>query len=435
MGSKSGDPEYPYYPGLIAQGRDGSIYSTTTQGGTHGQGTVFKISPSGALTVLYNFDGTHGATPYGGLTLGTDGNFYGTAYAGGLNNVGTIFKITPTGTLTVLYNFKNGTDGAGPWAAPIQGSDGNFYGTTVFAGAYGLGALYKLTPSGVLTTLHSFNGSQGAYPYGPLMQASNGSFYGQASSGGNTSNAVGVVYEITPSGSYTVLYNFDGPHGASPYSPLIQGSDGNLYGTTQQGGSDLNGVIFKITTAGALTVLHSFGSVTNDGLQPYGGLVLGNDGNFYGTTSEGGPVNDYGVAFKITPAGAYTILDDFQSSGVDGIQPNATILEHTNGILYGDAYQGGTGSYGTVFSLKEGLPAYAKLVATSGKVGSTVELLGQGFSSSTAVTIGGKAAKISSESGTYLTAVVPAGAVSGQPITLKTGTTTLTTNQPFTILP
>ena len=137
FGDASGDPLNPQYSGIIAQGRDGKLYSTTPAGGGAGLGTVFNITAQGAMSVLYNFDGTHGKFPYGGLTLGTDGNFYGTTSVGGSTNLGVIFKITPAGALTVLHTFASG-DGITPYAPPIQAADGNFYGTTAFGGASGL---------------------------------------------------------------------------------------------------------------------------------------------------------------------------------------------------------------------------------------------------------------------------------------------------------
>jgi uncharacterized repeat protein (TIGR03803 family) len=162
FGETSVAPLNPGLPGAIAQGRDGNLYSTTSNGGTYGLGTVFKITAPGKLTVLYNFDGPHGEAPLGGLTLGTDGNFYGTTWYGGAYGSGTIFRITPGGKLTELYSFMefSGDGGFQPYAPPIEGADGNFYGTAGYGGTNGAGTVYKLTPSGAFTALHCCPNSQ-----------------------------------------------------------------------------------------------------------------------------------------------------------------------------------------------------------------------------------------------------------------------------------
>ena len=193
----SGDPLYPQNSGIVAQGRDGNLYSTTASGGT-GYGTVFKITPGGQLTVLYNFDSTHGASPFGGLTLGTDGNFYGTATYGGSAGYGTVFKITPAGALTVLHNFTY-TDGYAPYAPPIQGADGNFYGTTLSGGAVGYGTVYKMTPTGNLTTLYSFD-LHPVQPLRPPDQGPTGTSTAQRTPGGV---GYGTVFKVTTKGTLT----------------------------------------------------------------------------------------------------------------------------------------------------------------------------------------------------------------------------------------
>ena len=299
----------PAYPALLAQGRDGNLYGTTFGGGDGG-GVVFKITPSGELKVLYKFEPRYGLGPRGGLTLGRDGNLYGTTTSGGgVNLAGTIFKITPGGLLTTLYNFTGGTDGSHPNTPPIQGADGNFYGTA-------FGVAYKITPSGSFTQLASLPVQESTDS--PLLQASDGSFYGTTYRGGSSGD--GTVFKITPKGILTIVYNFDGTHGSNPDSLLIQGSDGNFYGTTSQGGSNV-GVVFKLTPRGALTVRHNFPdpNYPHDGFWPSAGLVRASDGNFYGVTVYGGTVS-YGVIFKITPSAAYTILYNFDANG--GVDPN-----------------------------------------------------------------------------------------------------------------
>ncbi len=437
FGTHSDDPTNPAFSGIVAQGRDGNLYSTAI-GGTGGVGAMFKVPPSGALTVPYTFDADH--NPFGGLTLGTDGNFYGTTNSGGTSNMGTVFKVTPGGILTVLHNFANSGDGAYPYAPPIQGADGNFYGTTTQANV-GYGTVYKITSQGAFTTLHSFEIAQGEYPFAPLVQASNGKLYGTAQMGGTSTKCVGgcgTVFSITPSGAFSVLYNFDKTHGGTPESPLIQGSDGDLYGTTTAFGAYCCGVVFRLTTAGAITVLHSFGGSTNDGINVIAGVVQATDGNLYGTTAGGG-TTEQGTIFRISPISpyAYKILHDFD--GTAGSSPQTTLVQHTNGLLYGDTQAGGTntpfcGPCGIFYRLNVGLKQFVRLVSASGKVGNTVGILGQGFTGTTSVSFDGISATFKVISGTFLTATVPAGALSGS-VTVATPGGELTSSGAFRVTP
>jgi len=233
----------------LVQGSDGNFYGTTTAGGTGGGGAVFKLTSTGALTTLHSFNTlafvNDGLTPNASLVVGNDGNFYGTTTYGGAYDYGTVFKITPSGTLTILYSFDN-TDGAYPDAALVKGSDGNFYGTTTHGGGAGSqGTVFKITPTGALTILHSFNGTtNGLLPEGGLVLASNGSFYGTTVNGGL--NSYGTAYTITPSGTFTSLYSFTAADGRYPYASLIQDSSGDFYGTTISGGASGNGTVFKL---------------------------------------------------------------------------------------------------------------------------------------------------------------------------------------------
>jgi uncharacterized repeat protein (TIGR03803 family) len=190
FGTNAGDPQSPYFSGIIAQGRDGNIDITAPTGGAQGYGAAFRITPGGTLTMPYSFDETD-EDSFSGLTLGTDGNFYGTTYEGGTSSDGTVFKITPSGTRVTLYSFTNNGDGANPYAPPIQGTDGNFYGTTLQGGANGpdYGTVYKIIPSAKFTTLYSFDGTHGYYPFAPLVQGIDGNFYG-TTQGGGTSDLV-----------------------------------------------------------------------------------------------------------------------------------------------------------------------------------------------------------------------------------------------------
>ena len=407
FGDGSGDPLNPEYSGIVAQGRDGNLYSTTPKGGSNALGTVFKITPQGVVSVLYNFDGTHGKVPYGGLTLGTDGNFYGTTSAGGSTNLGVVFQITPAGALTVLHTFASG-EGYSAYAPPIQASDGNFYGTTIFGGASGYGTVYKMTPTGTLTVLHSFDLANGRNPYGPLVQGNDGNFYGTAYSGLGA-NVYGMVFKVTSKGTFTILHAFDLTDGGNPIAGLVLGKDGNFYGTTFNGGSVGYGNVFKITASGALSVLHSF-TPASDGGTPYGSLVQATDGNFYGVGYLGGTKNE-GTIFRITPSGTFSVR--YNLDGTHGSLPMVTLLQHTTGTLYGDTNTGGSHNTGAFYSLKASLAPYAALLPTSGKVGKAIGILGQGFNSASGVSFNGTSATFKVSSDTFLTATVPAGATTG----------------------
>ena len=262
----------------------------------------------------------------------------------------------PAQTFTTLHIF-DGTDGEYPAAGLVQGTDGNFYGTTGYGGAttctYGCGTIFKITPAGTLTTLHSFDYTDGEYPLGVgLVQATDGNFYGTTYSG--AAYGYGTVFKITPASALTTLHSFDSTDGADPEAGLVQGTDGSFYGTTYFGGAYNYGTIFKITPAGTLTTLHSFDYT--DGEYPLGGgLVQATDGNFYGTTSE--VANGYGTVFKITPTGTLTTLHSFHVT--DGAYPEA-LVQATDGNFYGTTSFGGTagnctpGGCGTVFKISPG---------------------------------------------------------------------------------
>jgi uncharacterized repeat protein (TIGR03803 family) len=462
FGSRIDDPEDPTM-GVIAQGRDGNLYSATGRGGAHKAGAVFKITPEGALTGLHSFCNeakcADGAYPSGGLTLGTDGNFYGTAMGGGnqIDNsgcesdggCGTIFRITPLGDFSVLYAFSDGSDGAGPAAPPVEGDDGNFYGTTTIGGAAQCGTIYKITPAGTFTSLYQFDDTHGCGPYGPLVLGTDGNFYGTAFMGGTSKTSVypgfGTIFKITPAGKFSVLYNFDGAHGAYSYSPMIQGTNGDFYGTTSDGGfGGCNGVIFQITSSGSLTELYCINETT-DGNYLNAGLVQATDGNFYGVAEMGGTESacdglGCGTLFKVTSAGDYSVLYDFQDfSMTTGAWPEATPIQHTNGNIYGITDSGGIEitsvcdlGCGAFYEWKADLPAFVSLVPNSGKAGATVGILGQGFSSETTVSFNGKSAKPTSVTETYLTVEVPTGATTGL-IKVSTDGTTLTSNKKFLV--
>jgi uncharacterized repeat protein (TIGR03803 family) len=334
----------------LIQGSDGNFYGTTTSGGPNFWGTVFQISPGGVETVLYSFaSGSDGADPVGGVVEASDGNFYGTTYSGGANGLGTVFKVTPAGVETILWSFGSGVDGMQPAAGLIQGSDGNFYGTTSGGGTNAHGTVFKITPAGAETVLWNLGaGSDGYDPESALIQGSDGNFYGTTISGG--SNNFGTVYKITPSGVETVLWNFDFTNGSGPQAGLIEGPDGNFYGTTAGGGTNAGGTVFKITPSGVETILWNFG-LGADGVGPVAGLVLGRDGNFYGTTAVGGTINNDGTIFKVTPAGVETVMWDFGfGTNLIAIQVSA-LIQGSDGNFYGTTDAGGTVADGTVFKM------------------------------------------------------------------------------------
>jgi uncharacterized repeat protein (TIGR03803 family) len=439
FGATSVAPLNPGLPGLIAQGRDGNLYSTTANGGTYGLGTVFRITPTGKLKVLYNFDGPHGEAPLGGLTLGTDGNFYGTTWYGGAYRSGTIFRITPGGKLTVLYSFMefSGDSGFQPYAPPIEGVDGNFYGTAGFGGTNGGGTVYKFTPSGAFTALHEFSGSDGSEPVAPLIQGTNGDFYGTTQLGGSGND--GEVFRITSSGVFKILSEFDGAgDGGNPYSPVVQGKDGDFFGTASGWGSFGWGTIYKLTPAGVITNLYNFNG-NSDGGGPYAGLVQATDGKLYGVGSGGG--FNHGSIYSITESGDFSVLYDFD--GTSGSDPTVTLLQHTNGLLYGDTTCGGTGATGgcvygpgggVFYRLNVGLGPFVSFLPNSGRVGATVELLGQGFKGTTSVDFDGvPSMSFRVVSDTYMTAIVPVGAKTGT-VTVVTPKGTLKSNKSYRIL-
>ena len=321
-------------------------------------------SPAQILTTLHSFAGSpnDGNTPNAGLVQGSDGNFYGTTVKGGASasicqdGCGTVFQVTRAGTLTVLHSFCVNypcADGIAPYAALVQGTDGNFYGTAYSGGKFNSGGtVFKITPAGALTALYNFcsqtNCADGRQPYAGLVQGTDGNFYGTTFEGGASDH--GTVFKITPGGALTTLYSFCALRncidGIGPYAGLVQATDGNFYGTTYEGGAVDYGTVFKITPAGTLTTLYSFCSKTNcaDGYIPYATLVQATDGNFYGTTTQGdGAYGNGGTVFKITPSGALTTLYSFcaQAGCTDGTVPQSVLVQASDGNFYGTTQEAG----------------------------------------------------------------------------------------------
>jgi uncharacterized repeat protein (TIGR03803 family) len=430
--------DFPFYMSLV-QGTDGNLYGTTFLGGVntnsmcnfsgteHTCGEIFRITPSGALTTLYSFcllaNCADGSNPAAGLVAATDGNLYGTTGAGGTSGGGTVFKITLSGTLTRLYSFNGIPDGNDPQAALVEGTDGNFYGTTGEFGASTYGTVFKISPSGTLTTLHSFSGHDGAFPIGALVQGIDGSFYGTTSGRGQGSNGskYGTIFKIAPGGKFATLHDFAGvpTDGQTPYSALVQAADGNFYGTTPGGGNLNEGIVFAIAPDGTYSVIHNFAG--SDGAFPFAGPVLGPDGNFYGSTTEGGGANNAGTLYEITPAGALTTLHIFDVLDREPLYHG--LAQATNGTFYGTTNADGTGSDGTVFSLSVGLAPFVETLPTAGRVGQVVKILGSNLTGATSVTFNGTAAAFTVVSHSYIKTTVPTGATTGTvQVTTPSGT-------------
>ena len=417
---------------VLAQGIDGNLYGTTSTGGAHHKGTVFKITPSGTLTTLYSFcakaNCTDGSTPYSGLVLAADGNFYGTTFSGGTKGIGTIYKITSAGKLTTLHSFDF-SDGFNPYAGVIQATDGNFYGTTATGGAHLVGNVYKMTPQGVVTNLHSFNTSDGSTPEAGVIEGMDGNFYGTTYNGGGP-GGYGTIFKITPVGAFTTLHLFnDETDGRQIVSGLVEGSDGNFYGTSGGGGAFGDGTFYSITPAGVLTVLHDFNGTT-DGISA-NQLLLGTDGNFYGTTFSGGANGD-GTIFEVTSTGTVTTLHNFTAA--DGTLAFAGPAQGTDGNLYGVTQFGGSKNSGTAFRLAVGLGPFVKTVPAGAKVGTSVTILGTSLAGATSVSFNGVAAAFKVVSATEITTTVPAGAATGT-VRVVTPSSTLSSNVPFQVLP
>jgi len=306
---------------------------------------------SQTLTTLHSFSGSDGSAPYASLLQASDGNFYGTTSAGGANRSGTIFKLTPSGTLTTIHpcNQVMLSDCNQPYGWLIQARDGNLYGTTAHGGVGRQGTIYRLTLDGNFHIIDSFIYQlDGSNTQAGLFQASNGNMYSAAPNGGN--NGSGTVYEVTPFGQLSGIYYF-GTEGSSPVGGLVQAGNGNLYGTTGFGGQYACGTVFEVTPGGSFTSLVAFGNRQTEGCFPYSGLTLGSDGNLYGATSQGGAPDGFnaGIAFKMTPSGTFTILHVFDIT--DGSAPLGALLLASDGNFYATTEVGGAHNFGSIFKM------------------------------------------------------------------------------------
>ncbi|HEX5155184.1 MAG TPA: choice-of-anchor tandem repeat GloVer-containing protein [Parafilimonas sp.] len=334
--------------GHLVLGKDGNFYGITASGGTYGYGTIFKMTPSGTCTVLRALNGgSDGGPSYGSITEGTDGNLYGMTYGGGTNNIGTIIKISKTGSgFTVLRSFTYGTDGGYTRGDLIQATDGFLYGMTAAGAVNGYGAIFKIKTTGAsFSVIRNLSGADGTGPNGSLMQHTDGFLYGLAY--GSGAHGGGTFFKISTAGVFTRLYSFTpDTDGGNPEGGVIAGTDGDLYGLTTDGGPNFGGTAFKVTTAGAFTLLAGFNGATL-GNTPYESLVRGNDIALYGTTSNGGTKQYYGTIFKIC-AGNTTVLHSFDATGGN---PKGSLVQANNGIFYGTTEIGGTNNAGVIFKI------------------------------------------------------------------------------------
>lgn len=352
--------------GLVADAH-GNLYGATYYGGGtgchhQGCGTIFELTPSRTETVLHSFKyRSNGGIPYAAPILDAQSNLYGTTSVGGGSDCygkgcGTVFELTPSGRKTTLHSFTD-SDGSFPTSSLIADAQGNLFGTASGGGTFGAGTVFEIAPNGTTTVLHSFTGgNDGGYPSAGLIADSNGNLYGTAYTGG--ASGYGAIFEVTQKGKESVLYSFCSQancvDGQYPLAVLIADAQGNLYGTTLEGGSLGYGTVFKLSPKGKETVLYSFTGGTTDGAFPYAGVIADSRGNLYGTTHLGGTSADggYGTVFKVTPNGKETVLHFF-ASGSDGAYPDAPLIADSRGDLYGTTFAGGAHGLGTVFEVKK----------------------------------------------------------------------------------
>jgi uncharacterized repeat protein (TIGR03803 family) len=463
--------------GTLIQGMDGNLYVTARVGGDYayaedGAGTILEVTPRGKATVIHTFCTEANCTDQGrpvSLMQASNGNFYGTTgifYGNSVNFNGTVFEQIPDGQFTTLYAFcsqANCTDGSAPFGALVEGMNRELYGVTSSGGISNqtvcrgtCGTVFEITTRGKLTTIYSFcpqtDCPEGWSPSG-LVLGNDGNFYGTTLQGG--ANSAGTFFRITPAGALTVLYNFNGTTDGYGANLSFQGADGAFYGTAP---SDVNAgpeTLFRITPKGELHILLTFPDYKGAGYDP-NGIIQATDGNFYGTTSEGGNGEGFGpqcpleygcgTLFQVTPAGQYTILVNFLGRGHSGSGslPFAPPMQSTNGNIYGATWFGGNGDggqcentnplpgCGTVFREEVGIAPFVTANPAFGELGWTINILGNELTGATRVTFNGTPAEFIVVSPTRIKATVPSGATSGT-IQITTPSATLSSNVPFLV--
>lgn len=409
FGTNLGDPIYGNPISAIAQGKDGAFYGATTQGGLKNGsvGCVYRLTSDGKLTILHSFlTATDGASPTGGVTLGSDGNMFGTCYSGSTYGVGSIWKVTPTGTFSKLCVLTP-ANGSYPISAPVLGADGNFYGVTDYIDNFQYGEFYRVSSTGSYTPLYSFKTATTTTGMmaSAVSRGVDGNFYGTTFKGGKN---YGTVFKATPAGQVQGLHSFDGTNGSLAYN-VMQASDGNLYGTCATGGTGNFGLVYKLTTSGTFTVLHNFAGT--DGFAPVAGLVQGKDGYLYGATKAGG-TGKCGVIFRILPSGQnFEVVYTRAITGLEGSWALSTPIFGADGNLYGTTYGGGTKLEGVFYDVD--LTTITPSVS-SAKVGTAITIKGLGLTGATSVSFNGVAASpVTVTNDQTISVTVPTGATTG----------------------
>lgn len=358
-----GDGAYPQAE--LVQGTDGAFYGVASGGGTSNQGVVFKITSGGAFTLLHSFTGLDGARPLAALTAGAGGVFYGTASQGGARDKGLVFSLGADGTFTVLHEFGSvSNDGSTPRGALLTGTDGSLLGTTYAGGQANNGTIFQVTAAGAYAQLYAF-GTSLANPLGNLVQTTDGTLYGVASTGASGFNGIaGGVYSFTSDGTITVLHAFAYNDAQTPLAGLLLADDGNLYGAASAGGANNSsfGAVYQITTGGAYTIFHTFSQTVVEGAMPQSPLVQGTDGFLYGVTAGTSYLD--GTLYKIRDDGAVTTLHTFTNP--NGANPQPGLLHASDGNIYG-ALSNGNSGYGSIFQLASG-DAFSTFYTFSGSV-------------------------------------------------------------------